>query len=391
MRSAVKPDAGFYNDGLVDITKEFQPFGPVAKRGDSFYVHSEEAFGKPLRTLKVSLDVLGDGQMYEVAWGGGYPNFIKVAIQAYQEESKSTVESYFIGGTKDTGEARVLWQRYNGTAWEEFDRSDDVLTSIDASELSPPSTRAPGGAKPYSRPVEVGGVSGRMVRAFLDRGDFGWTEYQNGSRGSRRRRPRRRQPATLRSDPAGSADRFDHHPRLHDLAGERDAGPFGRRLGDPRPRARRPPVLPSADALAVDRCEGEIGIGLGIAETALGSVVSLFVEVDPASACTTSSVVPETAWEYWTETQGWRPLDVIDGTSGLRQAGLVRFVAALDWAPMCPEFSSDAGRWVRIVTNLPDRLGIVRCDRRGRGHRRSTARSSRNQHRPDTGDPAQCA
>ena len=362
VRSAVKPDAGFYNDGLVDITKEFQPFGPVAKRGDSFYVHSEEAFGKPLRTLKVSLDVLGDGQMYEVAWGGGYPNFIKVAIQAYQEESKSTVESYFIGGTKDTGEARVLWQRYNGTAWEEFDRSDDVLTSIDASELSPLPPAPPGGAKPYSRPVEVGGVSGRMVRAFLDRGDFGWTEYQNRIARFAAQAAKtggNPQPSDLipPDPPIVSTITLGYTTWPANVTRVRSVDGWATHDHEPGDRLFHLPPTPSPSIDA----EGEIGVGLGIAETALGSVVSLFVEVDPASACTTSSVVPETAWEYWTETQGWRPLDVIDGTSGLRQAGLVRFVAALDWAPMCPEFSSDRGRWVRIVTNLPDRLGIVRA------------------------------
>jgi hypothetical protein len=361
VRETVKPDAGFYNDGIVDITKEFQPFGPVAKRGDSFYIQSEEAFSKPLRTLSVTLDVLGDGQMYEVAWGGGYPQFIKVAIKAYEEESKSTVEPFFIGGTKDTGAARVAWQRYNGTAWDEFYWTDDVLRSIDPGGLAPLPPAIPDGPKPYSRPVQVGGVTGRMVRAFLDRGDFGWTDYQN-------RIARFAAQAAITDGNPQPSDLIAPDPpivstvtlayttwpakvmRVRSVDGwvTRDHQPGDLLFFLP------PTASPSIDAA------GEIGIGLGLAEPALGSAVSLFVDIDPATACTTSSVTPETAWEYWTQTQGWRPLDVVDGTSGLRQAGLVRFVASLDWASGSPEFSADAGRWVRIVTNLPERFGTIR-------------------------------
>jgi hypothetical protein len=360
VRDAVKPDAGFYNDGLVDITKEFQPFGPVAKRGDSFYVQSEEAFGKPLRTLKVSLDVLGDGQMYEVAWGGGYPHFIKVAIQAYEEESKSAVESYFIGGTKDTGDARVLWQRYNGTAWEEFDRSDDVLTSIDQSELAPLPPVVPDGPKPFSRPVEVGGVAGRMVRAFLDRGDFGWTDFQN-------RIARFAAQAAKTNGTPQPSDLIPPDPPIVSTI------TLGYTTWPVRARTIRSTngwstrelepgdlffSLPLPRAAQTDSA-GEIGFGLGLSASALGAVVSLFVEIDPAAACADDDV-PEIAWECWT-TFGWTRVDVVDGTTGLRQAGLLRFVAPPDWEDGCPEFSAATGRWLRVVTDLPDRLGSIRA------------------------------
>ena len=44
------PQTAYYNDGAVDITKEFQPFGAVAKRGDAFYLRWDEAFGKRCRS-----------------------------------------------------------------------------------------------------------------------------------------------------------------------------------------------------------------------------------------------------------------------------------------------------------------------------------------------------
>ena len=65
------PSAAFYNDGAVDVSKEFQPFGAVAKRGDAFYLRSDEAFAKSLDTVTVTVALLHEGGAVVSSSAGG--------------------------------------------------------------------------------------------------------------------------------------------------------------------------------------------------------------------------------------------------------------------------------------------------------------------------------
>ncbi len=359
VRSGVKPDAGFYNDGVVDITKEFQPFGPVAKRGDSFYIRSDEAFGKPLSSLSVHLDLLGDNQMYPVAWGGGIPQYLVMAYkEAYGEATqtgKDKFTAYFIGGTKDTGDARVAWQRYVGSAWSEFSHTDDALKTIDATGLSPVHDV-------HSEPFEVAGVRGRMIRAFLDRGDFGWVAYQD------RIANFAAEAAKKTGTPSASDLKAPDPPIVSTITLAYTTQPVrATRLRSRNGWSSRDlaagdllfslPLIRSAETDAA----GELAFGLGLPASALGVTVSLYIDIEPAAACTTSDAVPLVAWESWSATDRWLPLDGVDGTAGLRQAGLLRFVAPMDWPDGSSDVSATTGRWIRARTNLPDRLGTIRA------------------------------
>lgn len=351
-RKDLKPDAGFYNDGLVDITKEFQPFGPVPRRGDSFYIQSEEAFRKPLVEVGVRIDIPGDVRLWDAAWGKGIADEITVAIAALQGEPGKLVQRYLGGKRSQSEVAKVDWQSHDGTRWDAFTSTSGALASVPQAEreLIRPS------------PVEVAGVTGHMIRAFLNQGDFGWVAYL------RRVADFAAEAAKTNGSPQASDLIPPDPPLVSTITISYVTKPVAatrvRSVDGWLTRVLTPGdhlfVLPPTASPSID-AKGEIGVGLVIPPAALGSVVSLFVDVDPASACTTSSVPPETAWEYWTEMQGWRPLDVVDGTLGLRQPGLVRFVGPLDWASGCPEFSADAGLWVRLATNAPDRLGAVRA------------------------------
>ena len=64
----VRPLGGAFNDGLLDVSKEFEPFGPVPRRGDAFYIRSDEAFGKPLASLTVQLEALSGTQLQSASY-----------------------------------------------------------------------------------------------------------------------------------------------------------------------------------------------------------------------------------------------------------------------------------------------------------------------------------
>ena len=72
-----------------------------------------------------------------------------------------------------------------------------------------------------------------------------------------------------------------------------------------------------------------VAIGLELPDAALGSTVSVYLEVESAAPCGSSSDPEGARWEWWDGT-AWHPLPVADGSRLLRESGLLRFVAPLD-------------------------------------------------------------
>jgi hypothetical protein len=91
---------------------------------------------------------------------------------------------------------------------------------------------------------------------------------------------------------------------------------------------------------------------------ALGTSVSLYLDIESAAACG-SDGPSSLRWEYWAAGGRWSALDVADGTLGLRQPGVIRFVAPLDWATGSDDVSARDGRWFRAVTDAPGRVGTL--------------------------------
>ena len=93
----------------------------------------------------------------------------------------------------------------------------------------------------------------------------------------------------------------------------------------------------------------------------LGEVISLYVEIDEAAACSALDRRADFSWEYRSEPDGeWRELRVMDGTRGLRHTGILRLVAPAGWAEGAPEAEETEGRWLRARTDKPGLSGIVR-------------------------------
>jgi hypothetical protein len=360
-REHVRPDAGFFNDGAVDISREFQPFGPVARRGDSFYLLSEEVFAKPLSSLRVNLTLFTEGGALDVVgWGGGVPGYLMTAASAITDEEVIAGPfggflALFIGGT---GAARIEWQRHVEGRWTTFHETLNELTS--ASVISPPA-----GDGGLSEPATVAGVTGRMIRAFLSQGDFGWTGYQS----------RLARFAAAAATPGASVDPSDLEPPDPPVVSEVTLDYTTSAVVVPlvdlrsvngwsRVPAETPPITLVRRALdshpATGRA-GQVALGLDVGEAGLGSTVSVYVDVEPAAACGEDGPTAGLAWSYWSSAGMWVHLDVVDGTHGLRQSGLLRFVAPFDWADGSRDVGAEAGRWIRVVDALPERLGTIRA------------------------------
>ncbi|RHW23363.1 hypothetical protein D0Z08_30195 [Nocardioides immobilis] len=358
-RSEVVPQAGFYNDGAVDVSKEFQPFGAVAKRGDAFYLRCDEAFGKAVDEVTVTVSVMAEegAPLFLSVGGSGVPTYVynEVSQQIVQLKKLLGLSSQNVldkldlidGYLGDRGDAQVVWQRRVKGGWQGVGDPSSAFTGVQATIADDIA----------SEPVSISGQPGHYLRAFLSKGDFGWTDYQEkvaafATKAVAGTTPKPTMPVPP-VPPIASAItvRYTTLPvaatRVESVSGWR--------------RAEQPPTgsfHPFRRAVDDSGATGMVALGLELPDRALGSTVSVWFDIDSASPCGVADDVPA-RWESWTGT-AWQPLPVADGSRGLRESGLVRFVAPQGWPSGCAGVDAVSGRWIRLVTEAPGMLGVIR-------------------------------
>lgn len=355
-RSDFVPQAAFYNDGALDVSKEFQPFGAVAKRGDAFYLRSDEAFAKAVSGLTITVTLLQEGGavVSSSVGGSGIPGAISAYVHnqlqivqlklgsAYADISDDLSGVYTI--LDDHGDPSVRWQRRQDGGWVNFGSAASSFATVSATL----------GDEVASEPFAVAGQPGNYVRAFLKSGDFGWTAYQEDVAafatgavgGSKPTLP----PPPVPPIASGITISYTTAPvaasRVESLSGWR--------------RSVQPATgvfHPFRRAVSDTGAPGMVAVGLELPDTALGSSVSLWFDVDSAAPCGATDPV-DASWQWWDGTT-WQDLAVADSSRQLREAGLLRFVAPHTWQLGCSDTDAVTGRWVRLVTSAPDRLGRV--------------------------------
>lgn len=359
-RTPFVPQAAFHNDGAVDVTKEFQPFGAVAKRGDAFYVRSDEAFGKSLATLTISVVVMQEGGaiVSSSAGGSGIPHHVLATLQYHLESAKDKLGGAF-GSIEDdwhgihevlddSGEPTVRWQRRVDGTWSPFGSASDRFETV-----GPVSLGGPVGSEPFA----VAGQPGHYVRAFLSAGDFGWTAYQAAVAYFATRAVAGGTPKPVMPTPPVPpiASRITVTYTTAAVAASKVESTSGWR------HATKPGTgtfRPFRRAVSETGAPGMVAVGFELPDAALGSTVSVWFDVDSAAPCGAADDVAA-HWQRWAG-WAWQDLAVADGSRRLRESGLLRFVAPLDWPTACSDVSAATGRWIRLVTSAPDRLGVVR-------------------------------
>jgi hypothetical protein len=353
-RSGLTPDAAFANRGAVDVTKEFEPYGITASRGDAFYVRCDEALSKPVDTFFIKVELVQ-------ARSGGKPltsldldgalGFISGAVINY-----STVETYSfhtLSSTSTSGSSNssssssapsIEWQRLAGGAWQGF--GGPVVSIGDHSGAM---------SGTGSDETAVSGQVGRYVRAAIVSGDLGWSGYQHAL-------------ATFASMAVADPDNSPGMPTPLVAAKYRYLTVGYTTLDTPatrveswsgwrhqvKPAGAWRPFRTDVDALGNT---GMVAFGLNIGESVFGSSVSIYAELTSPSPCGVDDLA-QPHWEWW-DGSAWNLLLVADGTNRMRESGLIRFVAPNAWAEGCEDVSADAGRWIRFVTDQPKQIGPI--------------------------------
>lgn len=351
-RTPFVPEAAFYNAGAVDISKEFQPFGAVAKRGDAFYLRSDEAFAKHLDSLTVEVDILGgDGApLWTMINGTGIPEYLanqmrgKIAIlRGAHPDIVEEIDDLSVY-LDPTGDPTVRWQRWSGGEWLPIGSPNDHFDGVHDDDV--------GGASDRS---VVSGQEGHYIRAFLAEGDFGWTKYTNDVAAFATEAVAHGTPTMPVPPVPPLASSLTVTYTTRGVTASRVESTSGwRHAVQPATGTFRPFTRILSDTGAT----GMVALGLELPDTALGSTVSVYFEVDSASPCGSTAPV-DAGWQWW-DGQVWHDLPVADGSHLLRESGLLRFVAPLAWWVGCTDVSATSGRWVRLVTQAPERLGTIR-------------------------------
>jgi hypothetical protein len=240
----------------------------------------------------------------------------------------------------------VEWQRRVDGEWQTFKDVGGQLTGF---------TAAPVSGAVCSEPAVIGGQAGHLVRAFLSEGDFGWTDYQQkvaafatgAVAGDTPTMPTPPVPPIVSQLTLTYTTATVTATRVEALNGWATTRQTGSGAFQPFTRA----VSPAGDT-------GMLALGLDLPDAAIGATVSVYLEVESASPCGSSTEPEGARWEWWDGTT-WQALAVADGSRQLRESGLLRFVAPEGWGVGCAAVSASTGRWARMVTDAPERIGVV--------------------------------
>jgi len=347
--TGLAPDAAYYNDGKVDTGREFEPFGPVPRRGDAFYVRCDEAFAKPLARLGIQLDLVSDDpfSLVHATWFTGWTGHAGTPYWLDLQD--------YLG--LDSG-PKVEWQHRVAGRWQGFHDIEDELAGVAEKTVN---TALP--LDGFSTRAEHAGQQGHVVRAFLSRGDFGWEAHQQGLAEFA--------AAVANGDPVDDSalvppqpPRVEHLGITYETERRRPAqvtatDGWSVRRWVPDSGAFAPFTVPASLGPGDPADGATLDFGLAVADIALGSSVSLYLDVDPADV---GAAPGRSIWQVATAT-GWREAEVSDGTRGLRQSGLLRLVAPGDWSRGCADCGDPGGalRWVRLASSEPGRLGALQA------------------------------
>ncbi|MFL6290845.1 MAG: putative baseplate assembly protein, partial [Thermoanaerobaculia bacterium] len=307
------PERGYANQTLLDLSKDFLPFGDKPKVGDAFYFASEEAFSKPIASL--------------------YLNIVMTDPATVPQPDSATV--------------MLTWEFWDGRAWRFLGNSGPGATGPDTAGNTPgfndftEGLRKTGDvqfavtAPPHKvEPGEVNGETRRWVRARLAKGSYGTT---TGT-------------ATVYKPPSLASARLGYRYGSNGLVApivltEND-GVFADVSIPAAGAGDFMPFVPTADRRSTLYLGFERpGDAVGFANRA----TSLFFQAseavyDPGIEQREVTEEASVVWEYWNG-EAWERLGTRDETRGFMRRGLVTFVGPADFRS-----STELGRtafWLR--------------------------------------------
>jgi hypothetical protein len=358
--NSVFPEAGFHNQGLLDLTQPFEPFGPQPRDRDCFVMKADDVFGKPLRELEVHWTLERVGTMDVFGKPLGQLEGLSIA-----ERVRANTNPF---GQRSIPPKPIHWRVFRKGRWERGELP--AYEGLAGMKHVSSSTNL----QPFSERTQVSGQEGHFLQVVLHGADYGFQQFQGyllqlaDFHASRQANPDDLKAApTARSisEPPLVAEvklsyltktmesnRPSSHLRLMRRFGLADVAEF----------ATQQPFRLFPMGMSEEGPGGLFYVGLD--RVLPGRVMTMFLEMEEASVCGESREEAKLTWRYHAES-GWKAIEVVDGTLGFRHTGIVRFVAPIDWKPGATAIAEPVGFWLRIHTTQPRQSGTIRsagCD-----------------------------
>jgi baseplate J-like protein len=321
----VPPDVAFFNTLPIDLGKDFYPLGQQPIFSDAVYFGGGSALSHALGVVTLRV-IMSDGYV----------------------------------ARKPTDYPTLVWEAWNGTAWEKLGQSawafDDGGAEKSSFTFTPPTTPQTSPASDGSKalttsgdvvltlpaivaPRTISGITGYWLRARLVLGgygagitlsDDGLTVINDGVR-----------PPILASVSLSCS----HTPDVAPTCFTYDDLSFVDRTGV----AGFPPFTRCADVdpaiyLGFDQAFGEQSVALYVTVAPLSFAGFTSAELQATAAAEDTAIPPEIAWEHWNGLT-WVSLGADDGTRRFAESGIVRFRGP-GGLPSSVQFGRDL-RWIR--------------------------------------------
>lgn len=329
----IQPDLCFFNASLLDLSKDFYPFGQQPRFNDTFYIGSQEIFAKPsaVVTIEVKLSELP---------------------------------------VNKNGDAELVWEVYNGSSWEIVGRSSVNSPKLSGQPEFNDNTQAftqdgqitfilPSGMQPTT----VSGTTNCWLRVRLIKGNYGTEATYRQTTNSSNQIMIEPVPASFAA-PSVQSIGLKYNYRVWDalsachtynnfIYADRTAEltNYGSSF------QLLTPIPPNIEEINFDTkvqlfsfsADIRPTLYLGFDRPFPNRTINLYVQVEPPqpgeiSQANATLLPAQVVWEY-SSPKGWVPLSLQDETEAFSQRGLLRFIGPPDFAS-CDEFGQSL-YWLR--------------------------------------------
>ncbi|OKH31281.1 hypothetical protein NIES2119_29170 [[Phormidium ambiguum] IAM M-71] len=329
----IQPDLCFFNASLLDLSKDFYPFGQQPRFNDTFYIASQEIFAKPRAVVTIEV------KLSEIP-------------------------------VNKNGGAELVWEVYNGSSWEILGRSSVSNSKLSGQPEFSDRTQAftQDGQITFTLPAQiqpttVSGTTNCWLRVRLIKGNYGTEATYRQTTNASNQIIIEPVPASFAAPSVQSIGLKYHYQAWDALSAchtynnftyaDRTAQliDYGSNFQPLTPTAPTAEEINFGSNVQLFSLCADIRptLYLGFDRPLPNRTITLYFQVEPprpgeisqANAIATPARV---VWEYRSPT-GWVPLSLQDETEAFSQRGLLRFIGPSDFAS-CHEFGQSL-YWIR--------------------------------------------
>ncbi len=365
------PDAAFFNEVVLDATKEFRPFGNTPQLGDCFYIACKQALSNPGSIITIDIKVVNEevNVTPKLKWELLTVNGWEEVNPIIQCDDRKKVSQYacFLKDAVFTIDLNGLRpkekdEEYTDLGEGDFldtDRKRQYAIDLETEEHNSEMYTLKNGMK-YGELVKLNGITSCWLRVRIIDGNYGLPlvlEAEGGrivqKEGTGLMTPPVIKELTISYTVEGSLDNI--------------VSENGFFFNEHQQKATMNPFIPVCDLNPV-YADVKPSLYLGLDKVFPDQPVTIYAAAYPGfhtspigRAVKDNKAVKESVqWEYFNGIK-WNKLSVIDTTHDLTQSGFIKFLMPDDTKPL-RKFDNTESFWIRVYNDV-DSSSMVEAQR----------------------------